>query len=380
MGGWASLILARALLTTIAILPWTISCGTTTGGGPIAVPFNNGVCGAGLVCVGGYCQSAAAPDAGATDTANAAPFLSACLSAKCASQIGLCTGGCQTWMTCASKCAASDSTCQQNCAKAAANDTAAVAGIQSVLQCIGANSAVCDGLSDATSQPDSGSGAEVQGSTDSGTNIGTDSGPKAKTFKAIVIWDKSEDPGYIDGKCGSSPGSDIDAVMLYRNGKLIGAGKVGTTNYSASASSSCDNKKNIAASAEGPVNGHVYASSPDTGYISLNGGSIELQFGACSTATQDATKCDGKGALIDVEPGDQIDIYEVDASYKPGTGTIVEGFAYAGCVCYSDEYQVDLRVDKGVDAGSVALPSSAKGLIFKGTEAYPVNKKTATVP
>ncbi len=211
------------------------------------------------------------------------------------------------------------------------------------------------------------------------TSTGKDTTTTAKTLKSIVIWDKSEDPAFRNGKCGSSPGSDIDAVMLYRGGKLIGAGKVGSASYDTSKSTSCDNKKNIAASAEGPVNAHVYASSPDTGYISLNGGSIELQFGACSDGSQDPLKCDGAGAALDIQDGDQIDFYEVDVTYKPGSGTIMDGFAYDGCVCYSDQYQVDVRTAVGVDAGSMVLQSGRGGDTFTGTEAWDVNKFTATV-
>lgn len=208
---------------------------------------------------------------------------------------------------------------------------------------------------------------------------GADTTVAKKTFKSIVVWDKSEDPAFRNGKCGSSPGTDLDAVLLYRGGKLIAAAKVGSASYDTSKATTCDNKKNIASSAEGPVNGKVFASNPDTGYISLNGGSIELQFGACSSTTEDVTKCDGAGALVEIMDGDQIDFYEVDTAYKPGSKTAMDGFAYDGCVCYKDQYQVDLRVDKGVDAGSMVLQASGGGDTFTGTEAWPVNQKTATV-
>ncbi len=180
------------------------------------------------------------------------------------------------------------------------------------------------------------------------------------TYKSIVIWDKSADPSFINGKCGSSPGADIDAVGLYRAGKLIAVGKPGTASYVTSAASTCTDTKNIPSTAEGPLNGHVYASNPDTGYISLNGGSLEIQFGACVTGTK-ITDCDGAGALTEVMSGDEIDVWEVDTSYKAGSGTAADGNAYSGCVCYADEYEVDARPAVGVDTGSVALPKAGDG-------------------
>ena len=111
-----------------------------------------------------------------------------------------------------------------------------------------------------------------------------------------------------------------------------------------------------AASAAGPLDGHVYASNPDTGYISLNGGSLEIQFGACVTGST-ITDCDGAGSVVEVMSGDEIDVWEVDGSYKAGSGTAADGNAYAGCACYADEYQVDLRPAIGSEAGSVYVPS-----------------------
>lgn len=175
-----------------------------------------------------------------------------------------------------------------------------------------------------------------------------------KTYKAILIADKSADPTFANGKCGSSPGSDIDAVGLYRGGKLIAVGKVGSANFDTSKATTCADTKNDPKSAEGPLDGHVYASKPDTGYISLNGGSIELQFGACKTGTK-ITDCDGAGDLVAVQSGDEIDVWEVDTSYKAGGTGPAAGNAYDGCVCYADEYEVDIRTDKGVDAGSIVL-------------------------
>jgi hypothetical protein len=192
-----------------------------------------------------------------------------------------------------------------------------------------------------------------------------------QTFKSVLIFDKSEDPTFVNGKCGSSPGSDIDAIALWRKigttWTLMGVGKAGSANYDTSKASTCDNKKNIPASSEGPINGKVFKSNPDTGYISLNGGSLELQIGACQSATEDESTCDGAGAIVDIMDGDQLDVFEVDKTYLPTGEGLQKGFAYDGCVCYADEYQVMLRTEKGVDAGSIFL-GDAGGSTYKGTQ------------
>jgi hypothetical protein len=218
--------------------------------------------------------------------------------------------------------------------------------------------AACGATTNADGDATDGTGSDATvGNDTAGTDQDTMAMP---TYKSIVIWDKSADPSFINGKCGSSPGADIDAVGLYRGGKLIAVGATGTAKYVTSSASTCDNKKNLQASAEGPLNGHVFASNPDTGYISLNGGSIELQFAACKTGTT-ISDCDGAGALVDVMSGDEIDVWEVDGSYKAGSKTPADGNAYDGCVCYSDEYQLDARPTVGVDTGSVALPKAGDG-------------------
>jgi len=222
---------------------------------------------------------------------------------------------------------------------------------------------------DGTSTDDAVTGNDTTGGTD-GTG-GTDTGVQKKTYKSIVIFDKSEDPTFVNGKCGSSPGSDIDAVALYRNNVLIAVGKPTSANYDTSKASTCDNKKNIASTVEGPLNGHVYASQPDTGYLSLNGGSVEIQFGKCGAGT-DVLTCDGSGELVAVEDGDEIDVYEVDTTYKASGGGPEKGNAYDGCVCYADEYVVNLRTEKGLDAGSIVITTAKDGTPLAGSKTLSV--------
>ena len=180
-------------------------------------------------------------------------------------------------------------------------------------------------------------------------------------YKSVVIWDKSQDPGFVNGKCGTSPGTDLDCVGLYRGGVLIGVGKPGTATYAAPATASpctVTANKSAASAAEGPLDGKVFASSPDSGYISLNGGSLEIQFGACKTGTT-IKDCDGAGALVDVMAGDQVGVWEVDTTYKAGGAGEQAGNAYDGCVCYADEYQVEFRTAVGSETGAVYFPADA---------------------
>lgn len=226
-----------------------------------------------------------------------------------------------------------------------------------VLAACGATTSEDGDASDATS--DTSTAADTTTAGDTTTTGDTTS---KVTYKSIVIWDKSKDPAKDStGKCGASPGTDLDAVGLYRGGVLIAVGKPGTTVYTAPATAPecpAGEGKNLAASAAGPLDGHVYASKPDTGYISLAGGSLEIQFGACA-AGKKITECDGTGALTDVESGDEIDIWEVDTSYKAAASTPAAGNAYDGCVCYSDEYQVGLRPTVGSETGAAYVPASA---------------------
>ncbi len=227
-----------------------------------------------------------------------------------------------------------------------------------------------------------GGGSDSTGGGSDSTGGGSDStGGGSATFESILIFDKSEDPTFLNGKCGSSPGTDLDAVALYRNvadkWTLMGVGRVGSAVYDTSSASKCDNKKNVKAAAEGPVNGFVYEKNPDTGYISLNGGSIELEFGACGAGQTDVKTCDGKGAKVTIKNGDEIDIYEVDHTYKADGDGPGKGNAYDGCVCYADQYKVKVRTKMGVDAGSFYLGAADGSTTYKGTQSGDLKTSSA---
>jgi len=211
-----------------------------------------------------------------------------------------------------------------------------------------------DAMADGMIMPDT-------GGTDAGGTKDTTS--MAMSFKSIAIWDKSEEQ--LDCTKAASPGTDLDAVMLYRGGTLIAAGKPGTAKYAAGTTPLCTVNDKIKAKQvdkpEGKADGHVYKTDADKGYFSLNGGSMEIQFGKCTQSGPKADSCDGAGDLVDVLPGDEIDVYEVDDTYKAAGKGITAGWADEVCVCYADEYQVDLRPTAGADAGAVTLPGVGKG-------------------
>ncbi len=235
--------------------------------------------------------------------------------------------------------------------------------------------AACSGVTGADGDATDGTGSDATTGTDAtgsdatgGDTAGGDTTVVPVTYKSVVIWDKSQDPS-LATSCGKSPGTDLDAIGLYRNNVLIGVGKPGTAVFVPAPAAACvaDTGKDSASSAEGPLDAHVYAKTPDKGYISLAGGSLELQFGACATGST-ITDCDGKGALVDVQSGDQLDVYEVDNTYWPtanGGAGPEAGNAYYNsatdkCACYADEYQVDFRTTLGSEAGAAYVPADPK--------------------
>ncbi len=202
-----------------------------------------------------------------------------------------------------------------------------------------------DGTSDGTIAADTGGGgSDTTVTADTAT---ADTGAAAAGFKWGIIYDKYAEP---DCKLTTSPGSDIDAIGLYRAGALIGVIKPGSANYKDEKTSCKDNAHKDTTAAEGPSD--VF--DADKGYVGLNGGSIEFQIGGCSVSTTDITVCDGKGPAVTIQAGDEFDVYEVGQEYKD------KGWIKGTCKCISEDYEVWVRLDKGVDAGSV-LVGNGKG-------------------
>ena len=151
--------------------------------------------------------------------------------------------------------------------------------------------------------------------------------------------------------CGASnnPGSDIDAVALIRGGKVIGYGSMESSTYftpgqtgDECANGSCSGgtckyatvggvftQADLVARTLGPPNAVIgNKSSDDTGYMSLNGGTLQLQIGDTN----------GKGSAQTIKSGDQIKVFEVDQSLKNDTN---------GCVCTPEHYQVVIQTSAG---------------------------------
>lgn len=187
------------------------------------------------------------------------------------------------------------------------------------------------------------------------------------SYESLVIYDGSKTK---PATCsGTGPGADIDFIAVWRGGKLIGVGKKGTADFKPGSTTGCDkNEHSDAKAVDGVTGGFGDLCSKDgkaiecsksdlsEGYLSLGGGSVELQVGGCQTADPDAPdneKCDGSGDLVSLLPGDEIDVHEIGADYKTKYKM--------SCVCADEGYELDIRVKKGVDAGSKFLEGADGG-------------------
>lgn len=176
----------------------------------------------------------------------------------------------------------------------------------------------------------------------------------------------------------SSAGADIDVIAVYDSkGALKGVGKTvvhkegatpkcpkwGKTSQCSygTISAACHNDPN---DVSGGLNTKMYAdATPDTGYFGLSGGTVEVTIGACSVSTADVKSCDGKGAAVQIMAGDEIDVYEVDGTYKKaGTGPAA-GIAPESCICTAEAYEVFVSKKAGEGLVSLGKFTGSKGLI-----------------
>lgn len=221
-----------------------------------------------------------------------------------------------------------------------------------------------DGTTDDAGTADVGSDA---GTTDAGTSdAGTaDAVAPAASYTWVVIFDDTT-------TCtGTGPGADIDTVAVYRDGKLLGVGKPTTPDYAAGSGTDCE-KNGHAKPADveactGPL-GDIDAENVSTGYLSLGGGSVELQIGGCANGKETINECDGKGDVVAIQDGDEIDVYEVDVWYQddahknPATG---KKYITGSCKCDPEPYTVYIRKTKGVDATGLEVGSHTGTAIEK---------------
>ncbi len=150
------------------------------------------------------------------------------------------------------------------------------------------------------------------------------------------------------------PGADIDAVGLYRpdsNGvlRLIAVGHPGSASWLAPAVATPHCTTNTyadPATATGPRD----QSGDAKNFMSLNGGTLLLQLGLCSQPTQtEITTCDGAGAVVALQSGDELDIYEIDDYY------VAMGRMPATCACPPEDFQVSVQQDPSSTDDPVCL-------------------------
>lgn len=190
---------------------------------------------------------------------------------------------------------------------------------------------------------------------------------------------------YIDGSPEANPdcstssvGADIDVIAVYDfKGRLKGVGKTvvhkegptpkcpkwGKTSECSYATikPECHNDPNDVA---GGLNTKMYAdATPDTGYFGLSGGYIEVTIGACSVSTADVKSCDGRGDAVQIMVDDEIDVYEVDGTYKrTGTGPAA-GIAPESCTCVAEAYGVYVSKKAGEGIVDLGMYAGSKGRI-----------------
>ena len=199
------------------------------------------------------------------------------------------------------------------------------------------------------------------GSTDAGTT--PDAVAPAASYTWVVIFDDTK-------TCtGTGPGADIDTVAVYRGGKLIGVGKPTTPDYAAGGAKDCDKNGHAKAAdveaCAGPL-GDINPKEISTGYLSLGGGSVELQIGGCANGKETLHECDGKGDAVAIKDGDEIDVYEVDTWYKEHENPVTKAKYITGtCKCDPEPYTVYIRMAKGVDSTGVMVGSHTGTAIEK---------------
>jgi hypothetical protein len=164
--------------------------------------------------------------------------------------------------------------------------------------------------------------------------------PPADPYVWVVVQDTEQVACTTNG-----PGSDIDAVgkMDAKTNTVIAWGKHATYkpnpqgnacenadcsggNCKYAAISNTFTEADLVARTEGPADATVSKTADDTGYFSLNAGTLTIDLADTTT-----------GALVPISSGDWIVVYEVDQTY------ITSKAAYAGCTCLPEHYTVTLQ-------------------------------------
>lgn len=247
--------------------------------------------------------------------------------------------------------------------------------IEKILGVLGLCGLLALGACDATVESEAdGTGSDAVTGTDTTTTGDT---TVAKKYMYVTIDGAPE----ANPDCTtSSAGADIDVIAVYDSaGKLKGVGKPTTVVFKAGAKELCptwgktnqckfgtidaachNNPEDVA----GGLNTVMYTDSkPDIGYFGLSGATVQVQIGACQVSTADIKSCDGKGAIVEIVPGDEIDVYEVDGSYKGPVDpkSPASGIAADSCICKAEAYEVFISEKAGEGLVTLGVHSGSKG-------------------
>ena len=185
-----------------------------------------------------------------------------------------------------------------------------------------------------------------EGAIDGGaTDASTPETGAAAGYTYVFIRDEEFAQPTFSCSASDAPGADIDAVALIRSDTVVGYAMKDSAAFTpenvACAPADCagGNCKYASSSlvprTEGPPDAVVNQATGDSGYMALNGGSLQFQIGDVL----------GNGPAQSILSGDHLKVFEVDQSYKTNSN---------GCVCTPAHYQ--LWVQNG--AGSLQLKPS----------------------
>ncbi len=163
--------------------------------------------------------------------------------------------------------------------------------------------------------------------------VEADTAPALTLYTHLAIQDTESKACTTNG-----PGADIDAVALVdATGAVLGTGLAGSATFTPAPAPSCTDAECSGGKCkyaypyvspslvEGPEDGVVGdAKTPDEGYFSLNGGTVQVEIG------------DDLGTPLYLKKGDLIRVSEVDHLYFNTTNN---------CVCKPETFQVVAQND-----------------------------------
>lgn len=199
-------------------------------------------------------------------------------------------------------------------------------------------------------------------STGTDTSTGGDTSTPGTEYNYVTV----DGSPYTEPDCKltNSPGPDIDVIALYRGGALIGVAKSVTYKPGAKKACEAENKHANPQDVVGKLDTKMYSdATPDTGYFGLSDGTVEVQIGGCQVSTATVKDCDGSGPLQVIKPGDEIDVYEVDGSYKKGGQGPQAGIAPDSCKCVGETYEVFVSKEAGKSLVSLGTFTGTQGAI-----------------